>query len=325
MLDMGEYQVPNLHPAAAAAAAAVAAAATAAPHSKLELLAHKLRSPHQHVLQSLMLAPPPGEQPAASAVDSGALSGGKGAGGVQLVQQSPPQQQQQRQRQRSLERLSPLSSDWGSSNCSLGDDLLQPHPYSSSLTPHPSEVQGAKLRVYSLLPRPLAPRARGWGNALSFKPGALCVDPPYFNAPGTLYTDPGSDDYALPRVTFVFVEAEEAKQLARRCHADMPAVTQLALSCFKGLLCGWPGGYLCRSDEGQLRFMLAFAAPADALEWCMVAQVGCWLCVVQARVQARGWRVCWAGGVCWEDAQCCLLCASLDTWCVLLPHLPALL
>jgi hypothetical protein len=32
------------------------------------------------------------------------------------------------------------------------------------------------------------------------------------------------------------------------------------------------GGYLCRVQEGDLRFMVAFASPAAALEWCLVVQ-----------------------------------------------------
>jgi adenylate cyclase len=32
------------------------------------------------------------------------------------------------------------------------------------------------------------------------------------------------------------------------------------------------GGYLCRVQEGDLRFMVAFASPVAALEWCLVVQ-----------------------------------------------------
>eukprot|EP00775_Hariotina_reticulata_P001620 gene1620-1960_t len=33
-----------------------------------------------------------------------------------------------------------------------------------------------------------------------------------------------------------------------------------------------PGGYLCRMQEGDLKYMLAFASARGALEWCLLVQ-----------------------------------------------------
>ncbi len=35
-----------------------------------------------------------------------------------------------------------------------------------------------------------------------------------------------------------------------------------------------PGGYLVRVQEGDLKFMVCFASPVGALEFCLIMQVG---------------------------------------------------
>lgn len=32
------------------------------------------------------------------------------------------------------------------------------------------------------------------------------------------------------------------------------------------------GGYLCRIQEGDLKFMVAFSSPVTAVEWCLTVQ-----------------------------------------------------
>jgi hypothetical protein len=44
----------------------------------------------------------------------------------------------------------------------------------------------------------------------------------------------------------------------------------VALPCREGR----PDGYLARQQEGELKYMLAFASPARALEWALLLQVG---------------------------------------------------
>jgi hypothetical protein len=33
-------------------------------------------------------------------------------------------------------------------------------------------------------------------------------------------------------------------------------------------------GYLCREQEGDMKYMLAFREPSRALQWCLLVQVG---------------------------------------------------
>jgi hypothetical protein len=46
------------------------------------------------------------------------------------------------------------------------------------------------LRLYSLLARPLAGRAHVWGSRLTLRPGTVCTNTPYFEAPGTWVSQP---------------------------------------------------------------------------------------------------------------------------------------
>lgn len=55
----------------------------------------------------------------------------------------------------------------------------------------------------------------------------------------------------------------------------------LLLCCLQVLLAALPeadgsqgDGYLCREQEGEMKFMLAFREPSRALEWCLLVQVG---------------------------------------------------
>lgn len=47
-------------------------------------------------------------------------------------------------------------------------------------------------------------------------------------------------------------------------------------------------GYLARQQEGELKYMLAFASPARALEWALLLQVGGRRCLVVKQIS--GWR-----------------------------------
>ncbi|KAF6251508.1 hypothetical protein COO60DRAFT_610652 [Scenedesmus sp. NREL 46B-D3] len=75
----------------------------------------------------------------------------------------------------------------------------------------------------------------------------------------------------LPAVTMVFMSAENPEQLVRRRRSFTPKVQALLHQAVRDGLrrCG---GYLCRVQEGDLRFMVAFASPVAALEWCLVVQ-----------------------------------------------------
>jgi hypothetical protein len=45
---------------------------------------------------------------------------------------------------------------------------------------------GDTLRLYQILPPPLVERAKIWGNKLALKDNTVCLDMPYFSAPGMI-------------------------------------------------------------------------------------------------------------------------------------------
>lgn len=76
----------------------------------------------------------------------------------------------------------------------------------------------------------------------------------------------------LPPVTMVFMAVEGSDQLVRR-RRPFTAVVQTLLSRVVRDSLRRLGGYLCRVQEGDMKFMVAFASPVTALEWCLLVQV----------------------------------------------------
>jgi hypothetical protein len=71
----------------------------------------------------------------------------------------------------------------------------------------------------------------------------------------------------------VFAAVEGAKSLLRwRRAAEAAAVAPLLRRVMAAALDAVPGGYLCREQEGELKYMLAFPSAAAALEWCLLVQ-----------------------------------------------------
>lgn len=87
----------------------------------------------------------------------------------------------------------------------------------------------------------------------------------------------------LPPVTMVFMAVEGPEQLVKRRRPFTPVVQGLLNRVVRDALRRL-GGYLCRVQEGDMKFMVAFASPVTALEWCLLVQVcgldvvvpGCW-------------------------------------------------
>ena len=98
----------------------------------------------------------------------------------------------------------------------------------------------------------------------------------------------------LPPVTMVFMAIESPDQLVRRRRSFTPAVQALLSRVVRDSL-RRVGGYLCRVQEGDLKFMVAFANPVVALEWCLLVQVR----FLDLRCCALA---CWAAG-----ATACML------------------
>lgn len=76
----------------------------------------------------------------------------------------------------------------------------------------------------------------------------------------------------LPPVTMVFMAVEGPEQLVRRRRTFTPRVQVLLSRVVRDALRRL-GGYLCRVQEGDMKFMVAFASPVTALEWCLLVQV----------------------------------------------------
>ena len=63
-----------------------------------------------------------------------------------------------------------------------------PSPSSFPLPlPSPPLQEEPPLKLYQILPPSLAGRAKVFGNKLALKDDWLCVDQPYFNAPGVIW------------------------------------------------------------------------------------------------------------------------------------------
>jgi hypothetical protein len=70
----------------------------------------------------------------------------------------------------------------------------------------------------------------------------------------------------------VFMAVEGPEQLVRRRRTFTPRVQVLLSRVVRDALRRL-GGYLCRVQEGDMKFMVAFASPVTALEWCLLVQV----------------------------------------------------
>jgi hypothetical protein len=70
----------------------------------------------------------------------------------------------------------------------------------------------------------------------------------------------------------VFMAVEGPEQLVRRRRSFTPIVQGLLCRVVRDALRRL-GGYLCRVQEGDMKFMVAFADPLTALEWCLLVQV----------------------------------------------------
>eukprot|EP00878_Enallax_costatus_P019307 GHUV01020367.1.p1 GENE.GHUV01020367.1~~GHUV01020367.1.p1 ORF type:complete len:869 (+),score=259.19 GHUV01020367.1:252-2609(+) len=145
------------------------------------------------------------------------------------------------------------------------------------------------LQLYGILPRTLHERAKLWLNSLTFREGTQQIVKSYFDAPGTGVADLSSssgvsttytefDKPPLPAVTMIFAAVEGGKTLVRK-KPEVARIVHNALGRIMQLLLmamperdGHQDGYLCRQQEGVLKYMLAFREPARAVEWALLLQ-----------------------------------------------------
>jgi hypothetical protein len=100
----------------------------------------------------------------------------------------------------------------------------------------------------------------------------------------------------LPPVTMVFMAVEGPELLVRRRRTFTPRVQALLSRVVRDALRRL-GGYLCRVQEGDMKFMVAFASPVTALEWCLLVQVSVSTAGadVEMYVEPHTLRGLWAG------------------------------
>ncbi|WIA32818.1 hypothetical protein OEZ86_006000 [Tetradesmus obliquus] len=148
-----------------------------------------------------------------------------------------------------------------------------------------SPAPAFQLQLYSVLPRCLQANAKVWMGQLTFREPTQQTRVGYFCAPGAGVADLSSQQQSpelerppLPPVTMVFAAVEGGRALLRRrqdagllVHAVIGRLMQVALLALPERD-GRPDGYVCREQEGGLKFMAAFRDSARAVEWCLLVQ-----------------------------------------------------
>lgn len=80
----------------------------------------------------------------------------------------------------------------------------------------------------------------------------------------------------LPDVTIVFASVVGASSYAlKRSRSDTKFLNKAIRRCMLRQLMAMPGGdgYLCRCQEADLKYMIAFENPHRAVQWCLAVQV----------------------------------------------------
>jgi hypothetical protein len=136
----------------------------------------------------------------------------------------------------------------------------------------------SRLRVYSVLPQCLAERARAWGSCLALRDGVRQTDAGFFDAPGAAAAaslvplSSALAGAAAPPVTVVFASVDGVRGLRRRAGgADVSGLLRAVLRAAIGAV---PGAYLCREIDGsdEIKYMLAFPSATAALTFCLLVQ-----------------------------------------------------
>ncbi|EFJ44638.1 hypothetical protein VOLCADRAFT_95039 [Volvox carteri f. nagariensis] len=136
----------------------------------------------------------------------------------------------------------------------------------------------AVIRVFQILSPSLVGRAKVFGNKLALRDEWRCSDDPYLAAPGTLKVPLGPADIvapnptSMPYITMAFAIVEGAKEFAGKHRQDVQRVSDMCTACIRACLRVVCGGYMCRSQDGELKYMVAFACPESAVEWAVLLQ-----------------------------------------------------
>uniref|UniRef100_A0A383VNF8 Guanylate cyclase domain-containing protein n=1 Tax=Tetradesmus obliquus TaxID=3088 RepID=A0A383VNF8_TETOB len=122
--------------------------------------------------------------------------------------------------------------------------------------------------------------ALAWAEPVNMKRGWAQLQKGFFQAPGARRMDltpsqSGHSRAPLPDVTLVFASvadslsftAKQSRATVRGVHA---AIVRVLLAQMEAVAGG--DGYLCRCQEGDLKYMVAFEQPHHAVQWCLLVQ-----------------------------------------------------
>ena len=137
----------------------------------------------------------------------------------------------------------------------LGSGAIDsPHAHSPASVAS-SHSQDKRLHLYQILAPALVARGKKFGNTLALKEEWKCTNRPYFCAPGTLQAALGPLDvsHPIPNITMVFCMVEGGKAFAARSRAEAKVVHEVLSRAISDTLDDFPGGYLCRKQDGDLK------------------------------------------------------------------------
>lgn len=162
----------------------------------------------------------------------------------------------------------------------MGEYLHCPEDSPAPTILEPSDLRESKrfLSLYQVLPPKFLSRGRAFGSQLRLKPEWTQVDGGYFDAPGALVFPLGAcdkckDDVLDPFVATVFLQVDGAKVYAAKNRLDAAAVHFTLLTLIKTTLRLIPGGYLAKSQDIDLRYLMTFHTTEAAIYWCSQLQL----------------------------------------------------
>ncbi|GAX79288.1 hypothetical protein CEUSTIGMA_g6729.t1 [Chlamydomonas eustigma] len=123
------------------------------------------------------------------------------------------------------------------------------------------------LKLYQVLAPSFTGRGPLFGSHLSLKEDWICINKPYYSAPGM--APPGCPP---TEITCVFCMVEDGKLYASRYRQDAMEVGQNLVAIMRSVLGQVAGGYVVKYQYSDLKFMLVFTKPEDAVYWCMAVQ-----------------------------------------------------
>eukprot|EP00775_Hariotina_reticulata_P007249 gene7249-7462_t len=134
------------------------------------------------------------------------------------------------------------------------------------------------LHLYSMAASTLQDRCHYWRGKLQFKEAAQPLARGYYDAPGVATEracrEQPSDIPAplIAAVTTVFLAVEGGKLIVRRRPEVARVVESVLCKVMQALMLSLPEGYMCRRQEGALKYIVAFKEPMVAVKWSLMLQ-----------------------------------------------------